>query len=87
MPRLNCSHSPKYVQQVVRQCTHQLRYFFAVHLLLLTLPLHLKVHQYRVKSGNFGQRGKFGHTFANSENPDETALKEPSHQDFHCLLS
>ena len=27
----------------------------------------------RVKSGNFGQRGKFGHTFANCENPDETA--------------
>ena len=31
--------------------------------------------------------GKFGHTFANSENPDETAPYEPSHQDFHCLLS
>ena len=30
--------------------------------------------------------GKFGHTFANSGNPDETALYEPSHQDFHCLL-
>ena len=30
---------------------------------------------------------KFGHTFANSEKPDETALNEPSHQDFHCLLS
>ena len=27
------------------------------------------------------------HTFANSGNPDETALNEPSHQDFHCLLS
>ena len=26
--------------------------------------------------------GKFGHTFANSVNPDETF-----HQDFHCLLS
>ena len=26
--------------------------------------------------------GKFGHTFANSINPDETF-----HQDFHCLLS
>ena len=30
--------------------------------------------------------GKFGHTFANSENPDETAPYEPSHKDFHCLL-
>ena len=36
----------------------------------------------RVKSG------KFGHTFANSGNPDETApYYEPSHQDFHCLLN
>ena len=26
--------------------------------------------------------GKFGHTFENSENPDETAPYEPSHQDF-----
>ena len=33
----------------------------------------------RVKSGNFGQRVKFGHTFAKSENPDETAPYEPSH--------
>ena len=31
--------------------------------------------------------GKFGHTFANGGNPDETAHKEPSHQDFHCLLN
>ena len=30
--------------------------------------------------------GKFVPTFANSEHPDETALNEPSHQDFHCLL-
>ena len=30
--------------------------------------------------------GKFGHIFANSDNPDETAYK-PSHQDFHGLLS
>ena len=30
--------------------------------------------------------GKFGHTFANSGNPDETTPYEPSHQDFHCLL-
>ena len=29
----------------------------------------------------------FGHTFANSGNPDEMAPYEPSHQDFHCLLS
>ena len=31
--------------------------------------------------------GKFGHTFANSGNPDETAPYEPSHQEFHCLFS
>ena len=32
---------------------------------------------------------KFGLTFANRGNPDETALNdnELSHQDFHCLLS
>ena len=30
---------------------------------------------------------KFGHTFANNGNPDETAPYEPSHQDFHLLLS
>ena len=31
--------------------------------------------------------GKFGHTFANSVKPDEAAPYEPSHHDFHCLLS
>ena len=31
--------------------------------------------------------GKFGHTFANSGNPDEKAPYEPSHQDFHRLLT
>ena len=36
---------------------------------------------YRVKSC------KFGHTFASSGNQDKTAFYEPSHQDFHCLLS
>ena len=30
---------------------------------------------------------KFGHTFANSVNPDETAPYKPSRQNFHCLLS
>ena len=30
--------------------------------------------------------GKFGHTFANRGNPDDTAPYEPSHQDFHGLL-
>ena len=30
---------------------------------------------------------KFGHTFANSVHPDETAPYEPPHQDFYCLLS
>ena len=41
----------------------------------------------RGESGYFGHAGKFGHTIANSENPDETAHNEPSHQDFHCLPS
>ena len=32
--------------------------------------------------------GKFGQTFANSGNPDETAPYEPSHQDFTvCLVN
>ena len=31
--------------------------------------------------------GKFGHTFANSGNPDETAIYEPSHHDVHGLFS
>ena len=30
--------------------------------------------------------GKFGHTFANSGNPDETAPYEPSHQIFTVCL-
>ena len=30
--------------------------------------------------------GKFGHAFANSGNPDETASYELSHQDVHSLL-
>ena len=47
---------------------------------------HARSSTSRVKSGNFGQRA-IRTTFANSENPDETALSEPSHQDFHCLLS
>ena len=51
------------------------------------LSLHLSKchivgnHMLRVKSGNFG------HTLANSGNPDETAPYEPSHQDFHCYFS
>ena len=31
--------------------------------------------------------GKFGHSFANSENPNTTVPYESSHQDFHCLGS
>ena len=31
--------------------------------------------------------GKFGHAFANSGNPDETAPCGPSNQEFHCLIS
>ena len=30
--------------------------------------------------------GKFGHTFATSENLDETSPYHPSHQDVHCFL-
>ena len=48
-------------------------------MLIWTLNIHHK--QTRVKSGNFGN------AFTNSGNPDETALNEPSHQEFHCLLS
>ena len=45
-------------------------------------------HNIRVKSGNFGQRANLDiHLQTFIENPDETALNEPSHQDFHCLLS
>ena len=40
----------------------------------------------RVKSWNFGHQIN-SDTFANSGNPDEPAPYEPSHQDFHCLLS
>ena len=41
----------------------------------------------RVKSGKFGHQVNSDTHFANSGNPDETAPYEPSHQDFHCLLS
>ena len=40
----------------------------------------------RIKSGKFGHQIN-SNTFANSENPDEKAPNEPSHQEFHCLLS
>ena len=36
------------------------------------------VRRHRVKSGNLGHQVKFGHTFANSGNLDETAPYEPS---------
>ena len=39
------------------------------------------------KVGLIRTSGKFGHTLVNSVNPDETAPYEPSHQDYHCLLS
>ena len=44
----------------------------------------------RVKSVNFGHQVNsvtYIMSFANSRNPDETAPYEPSHQDFHYLLS
>ena len=46
------------------------------------------------QTAKFRQRSYLFHTLiigikiinqANSENPDETAHKEPSHLDFHCL--
>ena len=40
-----------------------------------------------IKSGKFGHQVNSDTSFANSGNPDETAPYEPSHQDFHCLLS
>ena len=46
-----------------------------------------KKQKSRVKSGKNRTSGKFGHPLANSGNPDETAPYEPSHLDFHCLLS
>ena len=39
------------------------------------------------KVGYIRTSGKFGHTFANSGNPEKTAPYEPPLQDFHCLLS
>ena len=41
----------------------------------------------RVKVMKLRTPGKFGHTCANSRNADGTALYEPSHQGFYCLLS
>ena len=45
-----------------------------------------KSHAVAHYKGKVGQTAKFGHTFANSVNPDETAPYKPSRQDFHCLL-
>ena len=52
-----------------------------------TTHQHLKLKWDRVKSGNFGHQVDSDIPFANSETLDETAPYEPSHQDFHCLLS
>ena len=41
----------------------------------------------RVKSGKLGHQVNSDTHFANSVNPDETAPYEPSHPNFHCLLS
>ena len=38
----------------------------------------------RIKSGKFGHQVN---SDTHLRNPDETAPYEPSHQDFHCLLS
>ena len=41
----------------------------------------------RVKSWNFGHQVNSGTHLQTVKNPDETAPYEPSHLDFHCLLS
>ena len=41
----------------------------------------------KVKSGNFEHQVNSDILLKKSGNPDETAPYEPSHQDFHCLLS
>ena len=41
----------------------------------------------RVKSGKFGHKVNSDTHLQTVVNPDETAPYEPSHQDFHCLLS
>ena len=41
---------------------------------------------FRVKSGKIGHQVN-SDTRLQTGNPDETAPYEPSHQDFHCLLS
>ena len=46
----------------------------------------LEIKEQNGTVGSIRISGKFGHTFANSENPDETAPYEPSHLDFYCLL-
>ena len=33
-----------------------------------------------------GTTSIFGHIIANSEDPDETSYKEPSHLDYHCVV-
>ena len=40
----------------------------------------------RVTWGNLGHQVNSNIHLQTVENPDETALNEPSHQDFHCLL-
>ena len=50
-------------------------------------PSLLRKSQKKGKVMKLRTPGKFGHTFANSRNPDEMATYEPSHQGFHCLLS
>ena len=47
----------------------------------------LKIETIYGKVGLIRTSGRFGHTFANSVNPDETAPYDRSHLDFHCLLS
>ena len=55
------------------------------HIGLMSMTMNLTS---RVKSGKFGHKGNSdSHTFANCVNQVETAPYEPSHPDFHCLLS
>ena len=56
-----------------------------VQLYVYAYFFHLRC--YVVKPGNFGHQVNSDVHLQSVENPDETAPYEPSHQDFHCLLS
>ena len=73
----------------IRKCGHR-RPRELTKILMKSVTFHWVTYYPTCKGKvrSFRTSGKFGHTFANSGNPDETAPYEPSHhQDFHCLLS